>query len=339
MSDTKSTTFNVRDTLDCAAAQHSVRQSAMALGFGHIETEEVVLAVAELTSNIVKHAGHGVLSFKPERMREQMGIEISALDYGPGMGDVDRCLQDGYSTAGGLGYGLGTINRLMDEVEINSCAGTGTHIVCRRWLRNECHAAPAPPSPWDVGVVTRARRSAPENGDAFVIRRWQEKLLVGVIDGLGHGQLAQQAALAAQQYVLNHYDLPLSKIFSGAGRACRGTRGAVMALTRFEAPGRMSFASLGNVEARAWHKSQRMPLHVQRGILGLDDRTITVQENHWPPGSVLVLHSDGLTNHWQWEDFSGLEHDPASLIASRLLHKLATKDDDATALVVTDRFR
>jgi anti-sigma regulatory factor (Ser/Thr protein kinase) len=303
MPDAKSTTCNVRDNLDCAAVQQSVRESAIALGFGPTEAEEIVLAVAELASNIVKHAGQGILSLRSEPMGGRMGIEISALDKGPGMSDVNRCLADGYSTAGGLGYGLGAINRLMDEVEIHSCAGTGTQITCRRWLRSEPN--PLSSSPWDIGVATRPRRSALENGDAFVIRRWNEKLLVGVIDGLGHGQLAQHAALAAQQYVQCHYDLPLDKLFAGAGRACRGTRGAVMALARFESHGRILFASLGNIEARAFGRSQKVPFHVKRGILGLEERNVTVQDYNWLPGAVLVLHSD----------------------------------DDATALVVTDRSR
>ena len=338
MPDAKATTFKVRDNLDCAAAQRSARQSAETLGFGSTETEEVVLVVAELATNIVKHAGHGVLSITPQQVGEQMGIEIIALDQGPGISDVEQCMVDGYSTSGGLGYGLGTVNRLMDEVEINSSAGTGTHIVCRRWLRDQSPASDHA-SPWDVGVASRARRSEPHNGDAFVIRRWQEKLLVGVIDGLGHGHLAQQAALAAQRYVQSHYDLPLDKLFAGAGRACRGTRGAVMALARFESRGRMSLANFGNIEARAFQPAHRLALNVQRGILGLDERRVVVQEHQWLPGSVLVLHSDGLTNRWQWPDFPGLEREPASVIASRLLQQLATRDDDATALVVTDRFR
>lgn len=337
MSDAKSTTFNVHDTLDCAAVQLSVRESAIALGFGNAEAEEVVLAVAELASNIVKHAGQGILSFRPEQTGERIGIAISALDHGPGISDVNRCLADGYSSAGGLGYGLGTINRLMDEVEINSCAGTGTQITCRRWIRSQPQIPT--PSPWDVGVATRARRAAPENGDAFVIRRWQEKLLVGVIDGLGHGEFAQQAALAAQQYVQGHYDLPLDKLFAGAGRACRGTRGAVMALARFESQGRILFASLGNIEARAFGPSQKVSFNVKRGILGLEERNVDVQDHRWLPGSVLVLHTDGLTSRWQWQDFPGLEREPASVIASQLLNQLSTKDDDATALVVTDRSR
>ena len=164
----KATEFVIAETADSASAQQSARRMALTAGFEGQAAEEIAIAVAELASNVIKHAGRGALTIRPLRNGQRAGIEIEAEDQGPGIEDVERSFADGYSTAGSLGYGLGSVNRLMDEVDISSLPGSGTQIVCRRWIR------PGPEAPlariWDVGVVTRSRRFAPENGDAFVVK-------------------------------------------------------------------------------------------------------------------------------------------------------------------------
>ena len=325
----------VAELIDCVAAQQSVRRMALTLGFTGTATEELALVVAELSSNLVKHAGRGVLTLRPLQSGQQMGIEVQAHDDGPGIPDIENSLTDGCSTSGTLGYGLGTVNRLMDEMDISSLPGSGTEVVCRRWIRPPRETLMLPV--WDVGVVTRSRRSTPENGDAFIIKEWPGELLVGLVEGLGHGEPAQQAARAAQQYVQTHHDQPLDKIFSGAGRACRATRGVVMALARFSSRTRLRFASLGNVEVRARSGGARIPFVVQRGILGTRETHVPVQDFPWNPEWLLVLHSDGLRTHWQWSDFPGIEQEPAQAIALRLMRHLNNETDDATVLAVKGR--
>ena len=323
---------SIGEALDCAAAQHTARRLTSELGFADVHSEEVVLAVAELASNVVRHAGRGALTFRPLNCRGRVGIEVEAEDRGPGMKDIEQAFADGYSSAGGLGYGLGTVNRLMDELEITSTAALGTRILCRRWIRSPNERTVF--HFWDVGVASRSCACAPENGDAFVVREWDGKLLAGVIDGLGHGEAAQQAALAAQTFVQSHYELPLDRMFVGAGRACRGTRGVVMALAQFESSTEMALVNVGNVEVRAWSGAERVPFMVKRGILGVGEACAPVQQHCWKPGWTLVLHTDGLHARWQWSDFPGLERAPAQAIADKLLNELAKSDDDATVVAV-----
>lgn len=323
--------FVIAEKADCVSAQQSARRMALAAGFPAETSEEIVIAVAELSTNLIKHAGRGVLTLRPLR-GDRNGIEIEADDHGPGIADVQKCFADGYSTAGSLGYGLGAVNRLMDEVSIRSSAGPGTRIICRKWMRPA--SEPVVPRLWDVGVMTRSRGFARENGDAFIVKRQNNQLLVGVIDGLGHGELARAAAVAAQDYVERHDDLPLDKIFLGASRACRATRGVVMALARFSSPSKMSFASLGNVEARVCGSRERVAFVVRRGIVGVDEAHVSAQEINWESQWVLILHTDGLRTHWQWDDFPGLGREPAKEIAARLMRGLAGSNDDATILAV-----
>jgi anti-sigma regulatory factor (Ser/Thr protein kinase) len=325
----------ISDTRACGTAQQSARRMALALGFAEIASEEIVLAVSELAANLVKHAGQGTLILRPLLESTRNGIEIETLDHGPGIRDVEGSFADGYSTSGSLGYGLGTVNRLMDQVDIQSTSGSGTHIACRRWIR-ENHGL-LHDNLWDVGVYTRPRRLATENGDAFIVKHWGDQLLTGLIDGLGHGEEAQKAALAAQQYVQSHDSQPFDRIFSGAGRACKATRGVVMALARFTSPDRLAFASLGNIEVRAWTAAERLSFRTKRGILGALETNVHVQEFPWRPGWLLVLHSDGLRTHWQWDDFPGIEREPAQIAAAKLMRTLAAETDDATVLVVKGR--
>jgi serine/threonine protein phosphatase PrpC len=177
------------------------------------------------------------------------------------------------------------------------------------------------------------------NGDAFLIKRWHASALVGVIDGLGHGPSAHRAAQTARQYVETHFDQPLDAIFRGVGRTCRATRGLVMALARFDFGRhdiRFSFASVGNIEVCRFRGRVREHFIVRRGILGGNAPNPRVTHHCWEAGDVMVLHSDGVTQRWRWEDFPDLDHASATIIAQRLLRTLAKTNDDATVVVVKD---
>ena len=312
-------------------AEDSARGFAASIGFAARDCEEIVLVVTELASNLVRHAGGGRLVLTAHALPGQAGIQIESEDQGPGIPDFDRALTDGYSSAGSLGAGLGTVNRLMDEVELRPLAERGTHIVCRRWLRT---SAAAPAIRWlEFGVATRAYRHLRENGDAFVLRQWDSNALAGVIDGLGHGQFAQRAAHTARQYIEQHYDRPLEDLFLGTGRASRATRGVVMALARFEFANRtLAVASIGNIETRV--HGTPAPVIVRRGVVGLNAPQPVTTAFQWTKNSVLVMHSDGVSSGWGWQDFGDLAEESASNAAQQLLAAFGKAEDDATVLVV-----
>ena len=107
------------------------------------------------------------------------------------------------------------------------------------------------------GAATRSVGHLPDNGDSFVIKQWEQNALVGVIDGLGHGPFAQIASRTARYYVEQHFSEPLENVFKGADRACRATRGVVMALARIDlAEDTLTVASVGNVEMRLSGKAR-----------------------------------------------------------------------------------
>jgi anti-sigma regulatory factor (Ser/Thr protein kinase) len=324
---------------DVYVARRATKDMALAIGFDAQVSEELVIAVSELASNLVKYARGGRLTLTPICESGREGLQVESLDNGPGIADVEQAMTDGASTGGSLGYGLGSVNRLMDQFDITSQCGTGagTHIVGTRWLRLD--TPPVSPCPLDFGAATRPYPTMPVNGDAFVIKRWSASALVSVIDGLGHGQYAHRAAQAARQYVETHVDQPLEAIFRGVGRTCRATRGVVMALVRFDfgpAGIRFACASVGNIEVRLFGSPDWKNFIVRRGILGGNAPNPHVTEHNWQPGVVMVLHSDGVGSRWRWEDFPDLARAPATDAAQRLLRRLAKAHDDATIMIVKD---
>jgi anti-sigma regulatory factor (Ser/Thr protein kinase) len=301
------------------------------------DRDEIALAVTELATNLVKHTKGGTLTLTSLVEGGRVGLQITSQDSGPGIADVEQALTDGFSTIGSLGYGLGAVHRIMDELDITSQPGQGTCIVCRRWVRPTGHRTLL--ERLDYGAATRPHPLMTVNGDAFVLKQWSEGVLVGVIDGLGHGQFAHRAAQTAWQYVESHFDQPLVAIFRGVERACQATRGVVMALARFDCSPppsvcRVTFASIGNIEAHLFGSPQPVHFLVRRGVLGLHAPTPVLMECRWEPKSILILHSDGVTIRWRWEDFRHLTKAPATVIARQLLRALAKDNDDATVVVV-----
>ncbi len=326
-------TVEVRHDDSVGEARRAARMFSAAMGFSPQACEEIALAMTELATNLMKHARGGTLTLAALAESKHTGLEIQSHDTGPGIAHVEQALGDRYSTAGTRGTGLGAVNRLMDELEIVSPRGQGTRIVCRKWLRD--YTASDRPCPLSFGVATRPRAFGQANGDAFVVKHWAESTLVGVIDGLGHGQFAHRAAQTARQYLDSHFDLPLDQIFRGTGRACRATRGVVMALARFDwGQGRLEFASVGNIMVRIFPRSAPFHFMIRRGVVGLNAPNAVVTEHFWPTDQVLILHSDGVSTHWGWRDFPGWADAPASAMAQELLRNQAKEEDDATVVVV-----
>ncbi len=320
---------------DVAEAGRAAAALAATLGFSETIGEELRLAARELASNLVRHARGGVVNLSPCGSGLTRGLEIEALDEGPGIPDPDRALLDGFSTADGLGYGLGAVDRAADELEIGSplASGRGTRVVLRRFLRAPSTSGPGPVV---FGASTRPRPGQRENGDAFVLSTWSGGALAAVIDGLGHGRFAHLASSRARAALLEKPDRPLLQLFADVVRACRPTRGVVMTLARFD-PGRLQWAGIGNVEARLLGGPKDERLLARRGVLGGRAPGPLVQTLPWSADRVLVVHSDGLSSRWSPGDFPGLWQEPPQVTAGKLLRGLRAARDDATVVVAKPR--
>lgn len=124
----------IANEADIARARLASRSVAEQIGFDGVETHSIVTSVSELASNIYYHAGTGTVEIKRIEIDGIVGIEVTARDQGPGIACVITALQDGFSTAGGLGGGLPGVNRLMHELEIDSKAHHETRVTARRFI-------------------------------------------------------------------------------------------------------------------------------------------------------------------------------------------------------------
>jgi serine/threonine-protein kinase RsbT len=123
-----------RDT-DIVLACQKGRTLAAQLKLSGNDQVIIVIAISEVARNIFQYAGQGEIVLSSVQQDERQGVQIVARDNGPGIADIERVLQDGYSTSGGLGLGLSGARRLMDEFEIVSKVGQGTTVTMKKWRK------------------------------------------------------------------------------------------------------------------------------------------------------------------------------------------------------------
>jgi serine/threonine-protein kinase RsbT len=120
---------------DLVTARKMVRQAAMTMGFGVTDVTRIVTAASELTRNVFRYAGVGVMSWRQVNAGGRVGIELTFEDQGPGIPDIAQAMEAGYTTGGGLGLGLPGARRLMDDMQIQSEVGKGTKVTVTKWRR------------------------------------------------------------------------------------------------------------------------------------------------------------------------------------------------------------
>lgn len=120
---------------DIVTARQHGRNIAKKLGFGTVDQTRITTVISELARNIYLYAGKGEIHFEAVSALEKRGLKVIARDQGPGIQDIRRAMEDGYSTSGGLGAGLPGVKRLMDEFDLTSTVGKGTSIQVVKWLR------------------------------------------------------------------------------------------------------------------------------------------------------------------------------------------------------------
>lgn len=120
---------------DIVAARQLGRNEAKEVGFGTVDQARITTAISELARNIYIYAGKGKIEIERISERGSIGIIITASDEGPGIPDVRKVMEDGFSTSGGLGAGMPGVRRLMDDFKLDTILGEGTIIKATKWIR------------------------------------------------------------------------------------------------------------------------------------------------------------------------------------------------------------
>ncbi|WP_321817148.1 MULTISPECIES: ATP-binding SpoIIE family protein phosphatase [unclassified Paraburkholderia] len=353
--------FEIGDASSVAFARRGAAQAAHLAGLNETDTGRLAIVLTEAATNILKHAGHGELLVRAL----DGGVELIALDRGPGMTDVRAALSDGHSTAGTPGTGLGAIRRLSNQIALWSQPGHGTVL---RVLVQKPGAPRAALSGPEIGGVCVPYPGEEVSGDGWQAQADPGGFTIALADGLGHGAEAHVAATAALEVLRRRAGLLPAALMELSHAALRPTRGAALALARFDlVRASVSFCGTGNIAAVAYgtgrpglagaassaslssnssSNSSTNSISAQgdarpsyqivsrNGIVGHTMRGTQEFELAWRANSLLILHSDGVGTRWDLDAWSGLAHQPAVVIAAVLYRDFSRRRDDATVVVV-----
>lgn len=308
---------------------------ASRLGFNETERGKVGIVATEAANNLVRHASDGVLLLQARTAYGIEGIELLALDQGPGMSNVDSYLRDGFSTAGTMGNGLGAISRLSAFFDIYSVPDKGTALLSQLW------ASPLPThrhsKSLELGVVCLPLAGEEVSGDAWTSYQDTHRSLLLIADGLGHGPQAAIASSAAVTVVRNHAHHSCQEIVAAAHGALRSTRGAAMAIAEVDFDHQaVRFIGIGNIAGTILSAEGHYNLVSHNGTVGHELRKIQEFTYPWSRTALLIMHSDGLKPQWRLERYPGLIRKHPSLIAGVLYRDFNRGRDDVTVLVARE---
>ncbi|HEY9670617.1 MAG TPA: ATP-binding SpoIIE family protein phosphatase [Waterburya sp.] len=330
--------LSILESSQAGEARRKAVAFARNLGFNETEQGKVSIVVTEVATNLVQHARDGVLLLQARTKDDIVGIEILALDKGPGMSNIDRCLRDGFSTVGTLGNGLGAISRLSGFFDIYSVPDEGTALLSQLW------ASPLPTQhtseQLEIGAVCLPINGEEVSGDAWATYQSANRSLLVVADGLGHGPQAALASLEAVRMFQDNAHRRPQAIVEAAHGALRSTRGAALAIAEVDLAGKtVSFTGIGNISGSLLCSQRNYSLVSLNGTVGHEVRKIQEFTYPWSPETLLIMHSDGLKTQWRLERYPGLIHKHPSLIAGVLYRDFNRGRDDVTVLVAREVIR
>jgi len=322
--------FHIDHPTHAAEARRFAVRQAEEIGLTETESGAIAIAVTEIAGNVLKHAEFGKILFEHIHQDAKNGLRVLALDKGPGIADVTAALQDGFSTAGTNGNGLGAVRRLASYFDLYSVAGRGTCILAEFWSGK---TAPVEPS-LEVGAISIPLRGETVCGDGWAIRRNAIGAWFMVVDGLGHGAFAADAAREAERIFARSGSESPAMILNDIHDALKKTRGAAAAIAFVNQEKQtLCFAGLGNISATLATAESSRGIASHNGTLGHQMHRIQEFNLPWNQDSVLIMHSDGLSSRWDLSESRGIWSRHPSLIASVLYRDFAKERDDVTVLV------
>lgn len=302
---------------------------AQRLGFEEGRRSDIGIVATEAATNILMHAATGELLICPFSHGNAAWLDIMALDSGPGIRNVDRAMEDGFSSTGTAGQGLGAIERLSDSASLYSQPEKGTAY----WSRFVCGGSEPASAAGVVNIPVHGENAC---GDGFVIHTDSSRSMYMVVDGLGHGAGASEAAAEAVATFNRHSQERLIDIVARCHDALKKTRGAAMSIAAVNHERQtVTYVGVGNVSATLITGTAARNLPSQNGTLGLVLPRVP-QEYTYPfeQNTSLLMYSDGLSTKANLGSYPGLQSRHPALIAGILYRDFGRKRDDATALFV-----
>ena len=284
-------------------------------------------------SNLVKHAGGGNLLVKLTEEHGLEGLELIAIDDGPGITDISKMMVDGVSTKKTLGHGLGAISRLSNFLQVYSQKDWGTILVARVFKKE-------PPAFQKAGretirSIVIAKHGEEQCGDGFfsVSTKTHIKLLLG--DGLGHGPEAAKAVQKAGAAFLEYASTDPVDIIRYINHEVRKTRGLVGTVAVFDRVTKSwRFCGVGNITTLVHSPGNIKYYRAYNGIIGLNvPNTLNAQEMMHEKGQQIIMCSDGLKSRLDLLKFVGIQRYDLSVMGAALLKEFGRNTDDSSIAI------
>jgi len=319
----------VTDESSVGAVRRSAMLAAQRMGFNETQSGELALLATEASRNVLVHGGGGQVVLTGCRHQSQACARILAMDKGPGIKDLAQAMTDGFSTAGTMGGGLGAMKRMAGRLEVFTGRG-GTIVLLQV-------GQPLTEEGVEVAGIAVPFPGEQRCGDAWTCESMPGRTVALVVDALGHGWNAAEAAQEALSAFRKRAHARPGEILSFIHDALRKTRGAVAAVAEIRpSEGVLVYAGVGNISAVVLSGGASRSLVSHNGTLGLALPRVQEFKSEWPGDAVLVVHSDGLQSRWDLSSstYPGLLARHPALIGGALLRDFRRQRDDASVVVL-----
>lgn len=331
--------FALPDRSYSSITKRDITKLAEGWGFSETEVGKLNIVISELLSNLAKFSGQG-----GELLVKTLGtpvhtIEILCLDKGPGMSEPLRMLEDGVSTFGSAGEGLGAIKRQSSFFDIYSLPSLGTVILVHITKSSLKSKIIQEPNRLEIGYVMVPKPNEQVCGDGFSVVTQNNRTDILALDGLGHGANANEASAQAIAAFQENILLDPANRLRAIHSAIKRTRGAV-GLTARICNGKIDYCGIGNIVGKLFSQEassvgpQYKNIISYNGILGYNiPNTLNNQQLDWVRNKTLILHSDGLKTRWELSKYPNLLRHHPTIIAAVLYLDHSRHTDDTLVVV------
>lgn len=301
--------------------------------FSETRTGEIDIVIAELTSNLVKHALPGELLYRLVQDKEEPLFEVICIDNGDGIKDLQHSMKDGVSSKNTLGQGIGAITRLSNFSQIYSQPGWGTIVYCNFYKQPDYVPVHEKTLVRNINVP---KPGEAVSGDGMQVRVLKDRTLIMHADGLGHGQYAKEAVDKAINTFNSSSEREASELLKELHAATKKTRGIVTTVAVMEHNSKKwQICGVGNIYTRLQRGLEYKNYLGNNGIVGLsipgriENSVIEIEKFQQ-----LIMCSDGIKTRWDVLRYPYiLKYDPM-ILAAAIYKDYGRKTDDMSVLIV-----
>lgn len=318
----------VADRTQASEARRIASDLAYQAGLSEIQVAQAAIVVTEAGNNLANHARDGEILLSTYQVNGAPRLNVLCIDRGPGM-DVERCMKDGYSSAGTRGEGLGAITRLSAEFDVHSGPG-GTVLFAA--VEGTARKRGARVS---LGAVQVPKPGETACGDSWTVIISDRAVRLMVADGLGHGVFAAEASVRAVDVFESNTSQSVTDAIEAIHAGIRGTRGAAVAVAFIDLTlSTIHYCGLGNIAGSVSSSGKTQHMVSMSGTAGHEAHKVSAFQYTWNGEAILVMHSDGLTTQSSLDKHPGVIRRHPAVIAGLLYREYNRGRDDATVVVV-----